>query len=190
VLISLDLELTPRMMVREAMTSPVITVDEKARIVEVARIMEENKIGAVIITRRDGQPVGIVTERDIVLRVVAKCCDPEEVRAGEVMSTPLRTVGPETSLLDAMVVMNRLNIRRLGVTYKGRLLGIISDRDILRMIPDIIEIVQERSRIMSSEAPSGPSLVGYCDRCGAYSTNLKAICGEFLCEDCRADLEE
>lgn len=189
-MLRLDLELTPRMLVREAMTSPVITVDEEASIVEVARIMDENGIGAVIVTRRDGQPVGIVTERDIVLRVVAKGVNPAEAKAGEVMSTPLRTVGPETSLLDAMTMMNRLNIRRLGVTYKGRLLGIISDRDILRVVPDIIEIVQERSRIMSSEAPSGPSLVGYCDRCGCYSTNLKAISGEFLCEDCRADLEE
>lgn len=178
------------MVVREAMTSPVITVDEDVSIVEVARVMEENKIGAVIVTRSDGQPVGIVTERDIVLRVVAKGCRPEEVRAGNVMSTPLRTVEPETSLLNAMAMMNRMNIRRLGVTYKGRLLGIISDRDILRVIPDIIEIVQERSRIMSSEAPGAPSLVGYCDRCAGYSTNLKAVSGEFLCEDCRAELEE
>ena len=185
----MDLELTPRMLVREAMTSPVITVDEEASIVEVARVMEENNIGAVIVTRRDGQPVGIVTERDIVLRVVAKDSDPEEVKAGEVMSTPLRTVGPDTRLLDAMAMMNRLNIRRLGVTYKGRLLGIISDRDILRVIPDIIEIIQEKSRILSGGTLGGPSLVGYCDRCGAYSTNLKAVDGEFLCEDCRADLE-
>ena len=185
----MDLEFTPKMIVREALSSPVATADEDSDIVEVARMMDENKVGSIIVVRADGDPVGIVTERDIVVRIVARGSVPGDVRAKEVMSSPLTTVDPETSLIDAMSLMSRLNIRRLGVTYRGELVGVVSERDILRMVPTLIEIVQERSRIMSSGTLTGPSLVGYCDRCDIYSTNLRSVDGEFLCEDCRTEVE-
>ncbi|MFQ6053841.1 MAG: cyclic nucleotide-binding/CBS domain-containing protein [Candidatus Bathyarchaeia archaeon] len=184
----MDLDLTRRMVVREAMSSPVVTVDEDQDLVRVAEMMRDNNIGAVIVAQADGQPVGIVTERDIVVRVVSKGIGPRDVRVKEVMTSPLRTVGPEMSLADAMAMMSRHNIRRLGVTYKGRLVGIVSDKDILRIVPAIIEIAQERSRIKSGEELVGPSLVGYCDSCGMYSTNLKQRDGDFICEDCRAEI--
>ena len=186
----MDLELTPKMIVREAMSSPVVTAEEESRVVDVARVMEENNVGSIIVVRANGHPVGIVTERDIVIRVVARGAVPADVKAKEVMSSPLTTVDPETSYIDAMSLMNRLNIRRLGVTYRGQLVGVVSDRDILRMVPTIIEIVQERSRIMSGGSLTGPSLVGYCDLCGIYSTNLRSVEGEFLCEDCRTEAED
>jgi len=185
----LGLELTPKMVVREAMSSPVVTIEEENNVVEVARMMEENNVGAVVVIKADGQPVGIVTERDIVVRVIAKGTAPEDVTVKEIMSSPLRTIEPETPLTDAMSLMGKLNIRRLGVTYKGKLVGVVSDRDVLRLVPTIIEIVREQSRIKSEEALAGPSLVGYCDRCGMYTTNLRSVDGEFLCEDCRADIE-
>lgn len=185
----MDLKFTPKMVVREAMSSPVITINEDKNIVEVAKMMRDNNIGAVIVAGDDSKPVGIVTERDVVVRVVAKGVVPKDVRVKEVMTSPLRLVDPETTLIDAMSMMGKLNIRRLGVTYKGNLVGVISDRDILRMVPTIIEIIQQRSRIRSDEMLSGPSLVGYCDRCSMYSTTLRSVGGEFLCEDCRAEIE-
>ena len=185
----MDLEFTPKMVVREAMSSPVITINEDKNIVEVAKMMRDNNIGAVIVAGDDSKPVGIVTERDVVVRVVAKGVVPKHVRVKEVMTSPLRLVDPETTLIDAMSMMGKLNIRRLGVTYKDNLVGVISDRDILRMVPTIIEIIQQRSRIRSDEMLSGPSLAGYCDRCNIYSTTLRSVSGEFLCEDCRAESE-
>ena len=93
----------------------------------------------------------------------------------------------EASLEDAIAIMNRDNVRRLGVIYKGSLEGVISDKDVIRIMPTIIEIVRERSRIRSGDRTSGPSVVGYCDRCDLYSSNLRSVSGEFLCEDCRAE---
>ncbi len=185
----MDLDFTHKMVVREAMSSPVVTVDEDEDVVKVAKMMDDHNIGAIIVTGSDGQPVGIVTERDIVIRVVAKGATPKDIRVKEVMTSPLKTVEPEMGLIDAMSLMSKLNIRRLGVTYRGELVGVVSVKDILRMVPTIIEIVQERSRIMEGEMPAGPSLVGYCDRCGIYSINLRSKDGEFLCEDCRAEIE-
>jgi signal-transduction protein with cAMP-binding, CBS, and nucleotidyltransferase domain len=171
------------------MSSPVVTVDEDQSVVKAAEIMSHNRIGAIIVESGDGQPVGIVTERDLVYRVIANDTVPREISVKEVMSSPLRTVDPDTSLEDAMALMNKANVRRLGVIYKGNLEGVISDKDIIRIMPTMIEIVRERSRIQSGDRSAGPSTVGYCDRCDMYSTNLRSINGEFICEDCRAEEE-
>lgn len=186
----MSLELEPKMMVREAMSSPVFAVEEGSDITEVAKLMRQQKLGAIVVNNSEGQPVGIVTERDIVLRVVAEGKSPHGVPAGDVMSSPLRVVKAETPIIDAMRMMDKLNIRRLGVTYKGQLVGIISHKDIIRIIPTIMEIVRENSKINAEATNLGPSTVGYCDRCETYSTNLRSIDGEFLCEDCRAEEKE
>jgi signal-transduction protein with cAMP-binding, CBS, and nucleotidyltransferase domain len=186
----LSLELEPKMMVREAMSSPVFVVEEGSGITEVAKMMRQQKLGAIVVNNPEGQPVGIVTERDIVLRVVAEGKSPHGVTAGEVMSSPLRVVKAETPIVDAMRMMDKLNIRRLGVTYKGQLVGIISHKDIIRIIPTIMEIMRENSKINAEASNVGPSTVGYCDRCETYSTNLRSTDGEFLCEDCRAEEKE
>jgi len=186
----LSLELEPKMMVREAMSSPVFSVNEESDITEVAKLMREQKLGAIVVNNAEDQPIGIVTERDIVLRVVADGKSLQGVKAGDVMSSPLRVVKAETPIVDAMRMMDKLNIRRLGITYKGQLVGIISHKDIIRIIPTIMEIVRENSKINGSGNGFSPSTVGYCDRCETHSTNLRAVDGEFLCEDCRAEEKE
>jgi len=184
----LGLELSAKMLVREAMSSPVISVDENEDIVQVANKMREQRVGAVIVVNMNGNPVGIVTERDIVTRVVADGVDPNMLVASKVMSSPLKMVEPELGLMDAMKMMDRENIRRLGVIYKGDLVGIVTDRSILRLVPTIMDIMKEQKEIMGDTSSSGASTVGYCDRCEVYSSNLRGIDGEFLCEECRFDI--
>jgi signal-transduction protein with cAMP-binding, CBS, and nucleotidyltransferase domain len=183
----MSLEITSSMLVREAMSSPVISVSEDTDIVKLAKQMKDQNVGAVIITNEDDQPVGIVTERDIVTRVVSRGGDPGEVTAKSVMSSPLHVVGPEMSLMEAMRLMDKLNIRRLGVIYKNKLVGVISDRNIIRLVPTIVEIMKEQQEINNASSVSGPSITGYCDRCESYSNNLRVVEGEFLCGDCRME---
>ena len=185
----MDLDLTGRMVVREAMSSPVITVNEDQSVVEAAEVMYKQRIGAVVVFDSAQNPVGILTERDLVYRVISENMVPDSGKVTDVMSKPLRMVDSEVNLEEAMRIMVNFNIRRLGVTYKDKLEGIITDKDILRLMPTLIEIVRERSRIQSSRNPSGPSLVGYCTRCESYSNNLRNVDGELLCEDCRVEDE-
>jgi CBS domain-containing protein len=180
-------EITSKMVVREAMSSPVISAHEDAGVVDVASAMKKNRVGAVIVTNRQGKPVGIVTERDIVTRLVAEGRAPKAVIAKEIMSSPLRMVEPDMKLMDALRLMDKLNVRRLGVIYKGDLVGLVTDRDIIRLVPTIVDIIREQREINNVAAASGPSIAGYCDRCEMYSNNLRAVDGEFLCEDCRAE---
>jgi CBS domain-containing protein len=108
------------MSVREIMSVNVVTISPNEPILDVAKLMREVDIGAIIIVDKE-RPVGIVTEADIVRRVVAEGKDPEKVTAEEVMSSPLVHVTPETPLTEAMRVMARSNIRRVAVLKKNSL---------------------------------------------------------------------
>jgi CBS domain-containing protein len=189
-----EIGLRTRMLVKDVMSSPVVTLDKDATSNKVADLMDENELGCVIVTNKKGQPVGIITERDLVIRVLTKNLKPDAVKAKEIMTSPLVTIEPEATISEAARRMSRLNIRRLGVIYKGNLVGVVSSKDILGVMPELIEIIQERTRIEdateeeTAETEETP-ISGYCDRCGVFSENLRDVNGQNLCEDCRIELE-
>ena len=189
-----DIGLRSRMLVKDVMSSPVVTIEEDVPTNRVAELMEKHDLGCVIVKSEKGKPLGIITERDLVERVLAKNVKPDAVKVKEVMTSPLITIEPDEPISEAARRMNRLNIRRLGVVYKGQLIGLVSSKDILSVMPELIETIQEHALIegenmaREAEEESAP-LGGYCDRCGGWSDNLKESNGEFLCEDCRVELE-
>ena len=180
-----------RMLVKDVMSSPTITVDENTSVNEIARLMEQNKIGCIIVTSKDGKPLGMITEKDLVIRVLAKNAQPSKITAKKVMTSPLITIDPDETISEAARRMSRLNIRRLAIMYKGNLVGIVSSKDILAVTPELIEIIQERARIEGfvEEEVQHPPLAGYCDQCGRWSDTLKEVEGNFLCEECRIEVE-
>ena len=188
-----EIGLRTKMLVRDVMSSPVVTMDEDETSNKAAANMDMHDLGAVIVTNKAGKSIGIITERDLVIRVIAKNLKPDTVKANEIMTTPLVTIEPEATISDAARRMTRLDIRRLGVIYKGNLVGIISSKDILGVMPELIEIMQERSRIEGearTEETEEVPLSGYCDRCNVYSESLKERNGENICDECRIELEQ
>ncbi|MFA7397684.1 MAG: CBS domain-containing protein [Crenarchaeota archaeon] len=187
-----EIGLRTKMLVRDVMSSPVVTIDEAETSNQAAANMDMKDLGAVIVQNKSGKSIGIITERDIVKRVVAKNLKPDSIKAKDIMTTPLVTIEPEASISDAARRMTRLDIRRLGVTYKGNLVGIISSKDILAVMPELIEIMQERHRIEGdarTEEFIETPLSGYCDRCNTYSDSLKERNGQNICDECRIELE-
>ena len=188
-----EIGLRTKMLVRDVMSSPVVTMGENETSNQAASNMDKNNLGAVIVQNKVGKPIGIITERDIVKRVVAKNLKPDTIEAKEIMTTPLVTIEPEASITDAARRMTRLDIRRLGVIYKGNLVGIISSKDILGVMPELIETMQERSRIENADRTEENEeipLSGSCDRCNVYSENLKERNGQNICDECRIELEQ
>ncbi|MGE5574832.1 MAG: cyclic nucleotide-binding/CBS domain-containing protein [Ignavibacteria bacterium] len=188
-----EIGLRTKMLVRDVMSSPVVTMNEDETSNKAASNMDMHDLGAVIVTNKAGKSIGIITERDLVIRVIAKNIKPDTVKAKEIMTTPLVTIEPEATISDAARRMTRLDIRRLGVIYKGNLVGIISSKDILGVMPELIEIMQERSRIEGAartEEVEEVPLSGYCDRCNVYSESLKERNGENICDECRIELEQ
>jgi len=190
-----EIGLRTRMLVKDVMSSPVVTTDEETPSNKVARLMDENKVGAVVVTNKEGKPLGIITEKDLVIRVLSKNLAPDAVKAKNIMTTPLVTIEPEATVSEAARKMSSMDFRRIGVLYKGNLAGLVSSKDVLSVMPELIEILQERNRIECAdrseevEEVDETSLSGYCDRCGVYSDNLKDGNGQNLCEDCRIELE-
>jgi len=188
-----EIGLRTRMLVKDVMSSPVITVSEDATVDKAAQLMADSHIGCILVTSKEGKPLGIITESDFVTRVLAKNIQPKKLTAKEVMTSPLITIDPNETLSEAARRMSRLNIRRLGVMYKGDLVGVISSKDILAITPELLEIIQEKARIegrtATEEAPESAPLAGYCDQCGRWSDDLTEIEGNFLCDECEIELK-
>jgi len=188
-----EIGLRTKMLVKDVMSSPVVTLDENEASNKAAAVMDKNDLGCVIVTNSAGNSIGIITERDLVIRVLAKNLKPDKAKAKEIMTTPLVTIEPDATITEAARRMNRLDIRRLGVIYKGNLVGIISSKDILGVMPELIEIIQERSRIeganRTEETEEAP-VSGYCDRCNIYSESLKERNGQNICDECRIEQEQ
>ena len=188
-----EIGLRTKMLVRDVMSSPVVTMDEDETANRAAMNMDMKDLGAVIVQNKAGKSIGIITERDLVIRVLAKNLKPDTVKAKEIMTTPLVNIEPDATISEAARRMNRLDIRRLVVIYKGNLVGIVSSKDILGVMPELIEIMQERSRIEGearTEETEEVPLSGYCDRCNSYSDTLKERNGQNICEECRIELEQ
>jgi CBS domain-containing protein len=123
--------------VEDAMSSPVITVDGDTNVRDSAILMGKKEIGSIIVVDK-GIPLGIVTKRDLMQRVVSLCrdlCrDVCEVRIKEIMSSPLITIEKNVGILKAMRKMREHKVTQLVIIEEGKLLGIISERDVIKAV--------------------------------------------------------
>jgi CBS domain-containing protein len=119
------------MKVRELMTKQPTTVEPDATVGEVATLMKQEDCGSIPVVQ-GGRLVGIVTDRDIVVRGVAAGVDPKTQRVSKVMSSDPVTVGPDEDVMDAEKKMADRQIRRLPVVEGGKLVGIIVTAQIAR----------------------------------------------------------
>jgi len=137
------------MKVRDIMTSPIIAEDEDTLVTEIAKDMAELGIGSVVITS-EGKPAGIITERDLALKVLLKDRKASEVKAKEIMSSPLITIEPETSVEEACELVAKEGIKRLPVVENDALIGIVSVRNILTKKPEYVKRFHPEVRVLAS----------------------------------------
>ena len=149
--------------VREFMTKDVVTIDAQKSVFEAAELMAQRDIGDLVVC--DGEkPVGIITERDFVRRVVAKKM-PLECKVSEIMSTPLWVVYADNSLNEAARKMVARKIRRLPVLEKNALVGIITATDFAKHLSkktiteEILEILGHYSVPEFFDKPENPDNV-------------------------------
>ena len=117
------------------MTKDVVTIEGGATVLSAARFMEQKNVGGLPVSD-SGKPVGMLTERDLVRRVLAQGHDPNAVRVGEVMSTPLVSISAESFVEDAADLMIKHKVRRLAVIEDGKLVGIVTSTDLARFVSD------------------------------------------------------
>jgi len=115
--------------VRDAMTADPRSIGKSVSVVEAAQLMREQDIGSLPITD-DERLVGMITDRDITMRVVAEAADPNATSVEDVYSRDLVSVAPDNDLEEALGLMARHQVRRLPVVEDGRLVGIVAQADI------------------------------------------------------------
>jgi CBS domain-containing protein len=171
-------------LVKEAMKVNPVTVNPKTSVKEAAELMKNKGIGNCIVV--DDKPVGIITESDILKKVVAEDRKASEVLVEEVMGSPIIVIDPYVDIEEAMKTMSKCNIRRLPVVENEELIGIITQKDILRLSPMLLEISREWGDIVGKDEAYLKKQIfsGKCEDCGILSANLKNIDGRLLCEDC------
>ena len=141
--------------------------------------MKDENIGSIIIMEKD-KPVGIVTDWDIVSKAIVNDAKPSQIKAKEVMKDLYHRKWGEHY---RSRLLRKHNIKRLGVVYKNRLVGIISSSDVIAVTPDLVEIVSEKATIIRGElgmARSARNVSGFCDQCGEWSDLLQYDEGIYL----------
>ena len=174
--------------VADAMTRGVICIDADDTVLSAAQIMDKNDISGVIVTAC-GEGVGVLTERDIACKMVAKGTDPRDKKVSQAMTSPLITISPDKSLDDAARIMRNKNIRRLVVVEDSNIIGLLSEFDIVRMEPALHLLIKERQRwdIYDAHAANSGSVSGICEGCENYSESLSNLDGRLICGQCLND---
>ena len=128
--------------VEDVMVKEVITIDENSTVKESAEVMNKFEIGCLIAVKK-GKAMGIITERDLLKRVIADARDAAKTKVKDIMSSPLVVVEPSTDLEEAVKLMFQMKIKKLPVVDGKRLIGLISLTDIARFQPQMMKILKQ-----------------------------------------------
>jgi signal-transduction protein with cAMP-binding, CBS, and nucleotidyltransferase domain len=182
--------------VTEVMNKAVIVMDINSDVPSIAREMVRRGAGSVIVTESD-KAMGIITEIDFARVIVAEDKRPSEVKASEILSTPLITIEPEKSVVEASKIMLKAKIKRLPVLKDRTIIGMISNTDILMVTPGLNTILKDLIDMNREALFTIPSIeevtaaedfqTGICESCEIYSYDLRFVDGRYLCGNCRQE---
>jgi len=128
--------------VKDAMANSVVTVEENLNIRNAAILMQRRSVSSLIVIHK-GQLRGIVTEKDLVTRVLSRSANPESVKVGEVMSQPVMVTTPCTPLEEAVRMMLTQGIKKLPVVDEERLVGMLSLTDVAMTYPAVYATLRQ-----------------------------------------------
>jgi CBS domain-containing protein len=170
--------------VKEAMAAKVLMTGLKTTVARAAKMMANRSVGSIVIMKGK-TPIGILTERDVLMKVVSEDLKPSKVLVEKVMSSPLMTIAPDTDVSEAAKIMSKNKIRRLPVADGGKLVGIITASDITAISPELIEALSRPDEPAKEEIDES-----VCESCGEVTTELYEVNGMWVCETCRDEAGE
>lgn len=135
-------EMAATLLVRDVMTKDVKVIGPDSSVHQVVAAMNKYNIGSIIVVK-DDKPDGVISERDILRRVVEPCLSPETITAKQVMTSPVITVSESASIGEVVKLMAEKRVRKIPVMKKDKLVGIITYTDILSKVLSMISILGE-----------------------------------------------
>ncbi len=133
--------------IRDFMNPDVVTVTAGTLAVDCVKVMEAEHVSSLVVVD-EGQPIGIITEKDLARKIVGKGLDPNNVTAHDIMTHELVTVRPDVSLANAMHLMGERGIKHLPVMDGNKLIGIITAMDMIRVEHSLIDMIKKRREEM------------------------------------------
>jgi CBS domain-containing protein len=129
--------------VLDVMTNKPVTASKDMILQDAARLMEENNVNSLLIVE-SGKAIGIITDEDIVRKVVAKGLEPRKLRLKDLFVTELISITSDKDIYDALILMRDHAIRQLPVIDDDKLVGYLTLKDILKIEPELIDIIAEK----------------------------------------------
>lgn len=172
--------------VMDAMTTKPISISPDMTLQECASIMDKEHVGALVVKENE-QSIGILTEQDIVRKVIAKGINPLKKKVKEFMETELVTIEPESDIYDALIKMRDLNIRHLPVVKDNVMVGLLTLKDILKIQPHLFDLLVEKFELREETRKPIYRIIpneGICQACGEYSEKIKIVKDTLLCPKC------
>ncbi len=170
-----------------AMTKKPVVVSPSTPISECAKKMAAKHVGGLMVTEKK-KVLGILTEQDIVRKLIAKGKDVRKATADNVMEESIYTISPDDDIYEALIKMRDLNIRHLPVVFRNEIVGLLTLKDILKIEPQLFDLLVERFEVKEEQdKPIFSRRSGECASCGEPSDDLEEVDGMMLCEKCRLD---
>jgi CBS domain-containing protein len=132
--------------VENIMVEDVVTVEADEVATKAVELMNKHEIGCLIVTKQ-GKPIGIVTERDLLKRVLAKSKKPAKLKIWQIMSAPLIFGELNMDVEDTIKFMLKMKIKKLPIVKSGKLLGLVTLTDIVRFQPQMVSILKKLSAL-------------------------------------------
>ena len=172
--------------VHDCMTTKPISIKPAATIQECAQAMKANHVGAVVI-KDDYKSIGLITEQDIVRKGIAEGKNVLKMNVTDLMENELVTVTPKEDIYNALIKMRDYNIRHLPVIEDGKMMGLLTLKDILKIEPSLFELLVEKFNLREESRKPINRVIpneGICEGCGAYVEDIKKVKGSMLCNRC------
>ncbi len=172
--------------IREIMSKNPLILDLDLTVLKAVREMVHNNVSTIIVSE-NSEPLGIVTEHDIVLKVVSENRDPSKTLLKSIMSAPIIAISEDDKLEDCAKLMVKKKIRKLPVIKDGKIIGLLSENDIVKISPDLIILANEWNNISNEHYTNEihEHITGRCELCGRFSTSLEFYNGMFICSECK-----
>ncbi len=170
------------------MRKKVVIVDPSKSISDAARVMANNRIGSIVIVK-DKKAVGIVTKEDL-LKVAAHGLDMNTTKISDLKQEKFVTAKPGDDLKKVVELMVENGVSRVPVLDKGKLAGILTEKEILAADPKMADILAEKMKYRMAEVSEETEVInGLCEKCSDFSEDLRHTANGWCCETCRNDDE-
>lgn len=176
--------------VADIMTRKPVSCTSNISVYDAVKKMLGNNVGSLIVVQKE-ELIGIITEKDLIKKVLLKRKDPKKVKVEEVMTINPVVISSDKDITEAARLMVEKDVRRLPVCDNNKLLGLITEKDLLKIEPGILDILYEKVHLreeMRKYSAVNTKTEGVCEICGNFSDSLEELDGSTICPECKDEI--